>query len=340
MKKLTTTIILLLTIMISYSQQNLFEQLAKYEGEEFLSYKISSPDDNIQFELREDVYLMKTLKNIYGSKTLVSLKNKTNGDEHLRNYPIGKLLINHTSEPSFIKSSDKGTRYVYCVIEGVLYYGYANRDDFSDAKLSVAFVPKSLASKTKEEKPKEKAETGTEKKKKKKFGAFLNDIKNTVNSSLSSTGANIPLVLKEYKTIKELKAKAVEYMASMKTKQAAPLSAQAKKDMQYQTFRIDSFNAFISGELDEFWQSAEGQRQIKLMDEPEAKSSKFTLKNNSGSGIDVVNHLGSSQHINNGSSYKFSCGNPVYYGVLSGGTWRKSAQITSGKGICGTTINL
>lgn len=353
MKKYITTIILLLTIMVSFAQQNFFEQIKKYEGEKFIRYKLSDID-GFGMEQVDTVNII-VIKNKYSRFSGVNIVDKNN--KTLMEYVPGDWKLDNPSQPAFMyKVSRGGSVSTVLMFDGILFKGGFSlgfREKFSpdipedylnnyNPSASYVYVPLSLASITKSDKPEKenkKEATKTDAKKGDKMKGFMAKLKSIANLELGSmtTSANLPVVLKKYKSRESINTSIKEYTISMKAIQKS-LTEEDRQDYAYVKFQEDSVDAWIKGENDIFWQSEEGQERIKIMNMKKAPTSTFKIVNNTGSTV----HLKGSHIVtlNSGDSYEFYCGSSVYYAHRVSTSWKTTSLVTDGKGICGTTINL
>lgn len=293
MKRIITFLTLALLGTIINAQNNFFNELAKYEGEEYNVYRVTTQKDKQVFEVQEYLAEVTVVKDNYGKGIGINLKK----GELAKDYDPRYDRIDHYIEPAYSRSSryDKGA---FLMIDGVLFELDYTNDNLSKFSCRYVYVPKSIA-----EKPKKG------KKKKGKFGAFLKKAAKEFKSA-----SKAPEFLKFVETEELLKTKIKDYVAKMQKKQTT-LSNQDQKRWQ----EVIDMKKKAEQELAEynrkFYASEAGQAQLKRLEENRNRDRarcRFTVKNTGSQHVYVINHL-TPHNLSSGSLKEFDCNDKVYY---------------------------
>jgi len=339
MKKKELVITLLITLMsgIGFAQDNIFTQLKKYEGEEYKQFDIRYDKATDKLTIRDRfnddsspytnslVYIQ---ENEFGKPMDFEIQ-KINGKNAPKTYfkSFGYTKYNHYAEPSIIGNTSKLAK-TYVAVDGIIFEMEDAKDDLSsygnDYALGTAYIPMSIVNK------KSEAKAG-----KKKKGNFFNKMKSKLGNLLV---VKAPEPLASLKTATEFRNYISTYLKSMKEKQAnSPLSAKDKKDEQSMKLAADKVDKDIKNKNAEYWRKkAEEERK----NGPSKGNEYYYVKNNTNNSIRVGPDSGSMFLLYKGSTYKVYCDKPVYRKVLEGSTWKNGAMISSGKNVCGKTIDI
>lgn len=333
MKKVTTLVCALFITLTGFGQQNLFEGLSPYEGQEFKVYDVNYNTVEERFYIQESKY--------YHNLIISFAKNGANKPVGLNfidaetNSPKGTYKahhdkLDHYTQPAYAYSDLNGTS-TYLMIDDIFFEIEKGNEDMSKfgerSGYGRVYVPLSVVDK--------KVETeATEEKKK---VSLKDKLKNAMNTPI---GAPLPDVLKEFKSREDFEAKINDYITAMRKKQTAnPYTVKDKKEMAMMEKESQDIKNGIKKTNDDYWQSEEGQAVLNR----DGKSS-MKLYNNSGTTVQLIDENGRTSFINAGSTSNYKCSTKIYYctNCLKGGTTpSKGVFIAGGDGSsCGKTITL
>lgn len=311
MKKLNLLFCLLLTAIGVNAQSNLFEELAKYDGQEFKAFYIGGHRDvegGYKFEEREGWLKAKVHKDKYGKEIGVSMEAAEGGQRYLTfEWNPRYDRIDHYTQPAFVRSTN-GSKDAVLMIDGLFFDFSYTSEDLGKYDPDYVYVPRSII-----EKPKEEEATAEDGKKKGKFKAFMKDVG---KAAIGKSTVKVPHFLLSIDTEEKLKSIVTSYLEGMRTKQATPLTAEEEKrwaevmDMKRQAAEeIAEYNR-------KFYASEEGQAQLKRLEENRNRdraACRFTVKNTgSNQYLYIITHL-TPHSLSSGESKVFDCNDKVYY---------------------------
>lgn len=351
---------LLLTIA-AFAQENLFEAMIEFDGQEFKPFMIRDGADGFSIQPHTgywETVKFDVVKNKYG-KGVGLTKFDIKLGTYSTNYHKHTDIVDHYSQPAKIRISQSVFFESFVMVDGLLFELRESNTTLTRYDLNGSFVwvpvktiegdkeakEAAKAAKKKEAEFEDEAKNPKKDKKKKKFGSFMKDLADKAKDVVeASMGAAIPTALKGFKSSDDIKNKVNTYLAAMKKKQG-PYSAQEKIEVAHMKQILIDDNADIKKVNDAYWASPAGQETIRRMGNSgssSSSSSTFTIKNNTDRLVSVI-YNGYSKDIHKGSSVDWDCGTPVHYKVLQSGTsstYVAGGLISSGKGVCGKTVNI
>lgn len=309
MRKLTTLLVFTLVGMVLNAQSNLFEELAKYEGQQYVPFLVEHGEKKLKFEKQEYMINVQAVKDNYGKGIGVSMNVGENHDSFKdHRYDPRYDRIDHYKEPAYCRSVNSD-RDAFVMIDGLLFKLLRSKESLNSFEVgySYVYVPKSIAEAPVAE---NKEDSG---KKKGKFKSFLKAVGEVAVGTTFAEDA--PAFLKSIETEELFKAKIASYLAEMRKKQEAnPLNAEDKKRWQ----EVIDMKKKAEDELAEynrkFYASEEGQAQLKRLEENRNRDRarcQFTVKNVGTQSVKYTTDR-SVFNISAGSSQKFDCGKTVY----------------------------
>ncbi len=230
--------------------------------------------------------------------------NKEGKNEVLINCGFGFLKPNHYTEPSLFHSKTHGLAYVY--INGLLY---------CIQKVSNPLAVESIVLEN--------------------VYVLMKPAKGEHTSGKAA--------LKELKT-RNHEAVIMQYLNDMKAVQetaTANFTDAIKAEIDAVDNKASADKAAIKAKNDAYWQSEEGQRKLAEMNKDKDVPTKVTIKNTGKGILTVIRDNGMTDHINGGSTSKFSCKDNIYYALKDKhGNYTVKGQLISGENNnCGGTVS-
>ncbi len=149
------------------------------------------------------------------------------------------------------------------------------------------------------------------------------------------------------KTDEEKKAPLQAYLneATKKQEELIPTwEAENKEYLEKVATNEKRWEEYVQKVNSDYWNSPEGQATLKKWREDEGKASNFTIKNETGNRLYVINEMGTVSWVAAGGTSDFFCSKDIYYchpdadGNHTGEG--KGALIASGENACGTTVTV
>lgn len=308
MKKIILILLLILAYTSLNAQNNLFEELKKYEGQKYKVYQLEVSDGKLFFEDQEYWTNLKTVKDKYGNGIGVSMQHgeKYNSFKDWEFNPRYDRIDNY-KEPAYCGTIKGGRALV--MIDGILLKLKDAKENLNRYSIgySYVYVPKSIIESSEK----------TKKKKKGKFKAFL---KNVAKEAVSGVPP-APAYLKSIETQDLLKAKVKDYITAMHKKQKAnPLNAQDKKRWQEVIDMKKKAEEEIAEYNRKFYASEKGQAQLKRLEENRRRSGSSSSSSSSSGGASAKVQV-KYRNVGNNSMY-------VYYTKPNGSQGK--GRITKG----------
>lgn len=341
MKNTLVILIAVFSSILSFGQDNIFEQLEQYQGEKYRKFRINySPSEKrLKFDDRfsNDPYKKVVIfiqKNNAGRPMNLEIQKVSSANSPSKYSPTFRHTVyDHYTQPSFIGSKLNG-KDTYVTVDGILFEikkANADMSSYGDSGgYGFAYVPMSI---TKNKAGGEKGKTS------KKKLSFKEKMKAKLNKLSLDGLIGRPSVFKELDSREAFEAYINSYLESMKEKQAKfPLTEQDKKEIAAMKSGAEMEKANIDKVNKDYWNSEEGQR-VLAKGNNNKKGNKYYVKN-TGTNTIKVGGNGYSYNISPGATKEFICDKAIFYKVKVGSSWNNGSQISDGKNVCGKTLNI